>query len=153
MSVTDEPTWMRWAVASAVHDAQLAIAPHARGSAGPIAERPLAQRTGDGSDGKSIYCNALKKRVCMECTRPFHFCFLFVGAQDIDFCRQAALRWPIAVPNAQSLAYGYPSVANALHVEHGNPRRETFDSCRRDPDILGRFLAAGRHATNRVETE
>ena len=57
------------------------------------------------------------------------------------------------VPNARSLAYGYSSIANAWDVEHEDPRCETFDSCRRDPDIFGRFPAAGRHETNRVETE
>ena len=60
--------------------------------------RPDAQRTGEGLDGKAIYFNALKKRVCMECTRPFYFSLLFVRAPGIDFCRQAAMRWPIAVP-------------------------------------------------------
>ena len=75
--------------------------------------RPDAQRTGDGVDGKSIYFNALTKRVCTECTRPFHFSLLFVRAQGVDFCRQScaamADRRPVD-PNARSTANGYPSV-------------------------------------------
>src|SRR5271166_1191200 len=60
-------------------------------------QRPFFRRTDDGLDRKSIDFNILKKRVCMECTRPFYFSLLSVAAQGVDSCRQAAPRRPIAV--------------------------------------------------------